>query len=176
MTIPEETDITARRRWLAIGAATIPLLFSYISIAAAFTTDADGESLVGAGGAALGFGLVPFVFLLLAFVSVHKAASMAVLKAMGWFLLLAFPIGVLAPALGATAGYAAGATVALRPSIHSNKKVRWVAAGLTVVYVLFLLLFIPAAGIMAGAMTPLMAIGFADEYSIWMANRSGQRV
>jgi hypothetical protein len=171
MTIPEETDITARRRWLAIGAATIPLLFSYISIAAAFTTDADGESLVGAGGAALGFGLVPFVFLLLAFVSVHKAASMAVLKAMGWFLLLAFPIGVLAPALGATAGYAAGATVALRPSIHSTKKVRWIAAGLTVVYVLFLLLFIPAAGVMAGAMIPLMAVGFADEYSIWMANR-----
>jgi hypothetical protein len=174
MTIPTEDEITPRRRWLAIGAATMPLLVSYFSIAAAFTTDAEGESLVGAGGAALGFGLVPFVFVLLAFVSVHKAASMAVLKAMGWFLLLAFPIGVVAPALGATAGYAAGATVALRPSINSKTKVRWIAVGLTVVYVLFLLVFIPAAGVMAGAMIPLMAIGFADEYSIWTAMKKAR--
>ncbi len=172
MTIPAEADISARRRWLAIAVATIPLLFSYVSIAAAFTTDDEGESLVGAGGAALGFGLVPFVFLLLAFVSMHKRASMAVLKAMGLFLLLAFPIGVLAPALGATAGFAAGGVVALRPSEMTQMKVRYIAAALAVVYVLFLLLFIPAAGVMAGAMIPLMAIGFADEYSIWMATRS----
>jgi len=171
MTIPEEADITARRRWLAIGAATMPLLVSYVAIAAAFTTDSDGESLVGPGGAALGFGLVPFVFLLLAFVSGHKQASMAVLKAMGLFLLIAFPIGVLAPALGATAGYCAGGVVALRAAEDARTRPRWVASGLAVVYVLFLLMFIPAAGVMAGAMIPLMAVGFADEYSIWMANR-----
>ena len=171
MTIPSETDISPRRRWLAIGAATMPLLFSYVSIAAAFTTDADGESIVGAGGAALGFGLVPFVFLLLAFVSVHKRASMSVLKAMGLFLLIAFPIGAFVPALGATAGFAAGGTVALRPAETSSAKVRWIAAGLTTVYVLFLLVVSPAAGLFSGAVTPLMAIGFADEYSAWAAAR-----
>jgi hypothetical protein len=34
--------------------------------------------------------------------------------------------------------------------------------------------FIPAAGVMAGAMIPLMAIGFADEYSIWTAMKKAR--
>ena len=93
------------------------------------------------------------------------------LKAMGVFLLLAFPIGVLAPALGATAGYGAGGTFALRSGANTRLRTRWIAVGLTTIYVLFLLLMVPAAGVFAGAVTPLMAIGFADEYQDWAASR-----
>lgn len=172
MTTRPETALNPRRRWLAIGAATIPLVFSYVSIAAAFTTDADGESLVGPGAAALGLGIAPFVFLLLAFVSAHRNPGAAVLKAMGLFLLLAFPIGVLAPALGATAGYAAGGTVALRADEPS--RARWIAVGFTTFYVLILLLVAPAAGLFTGAVLPLLAVGFADEYVDWKAARAAK--
>ncbi len=172
MTTPDDQrELAPRRRWLAIGAATVPQVFGYLSIAAAFTTDSEGESLVGAGGAALGLGLVPFVFLLLAFVSNHLNASIAVLKAMGWFLLIALPLGLVGPAWGAAVGFAAGGTAALRPAESTRTKVRWVAVGLLAVYILLLLLTAPAAGLFAGALLPLVTIGFADEYSEWSARR-----
>ena len=43
------------------------------------------------------------------------------------------------------------------------------ATGFTVVYVLFLLVVITPAGVFAGALLPLLMLGFADEYTAWRA-------
>jgi hypothetical protein len=172
MVEPTDTDISPRQRWLAIGVATVPLLVSYIAIAATFATNDQGESMVSGRGVALGLGLTPFVFVLLAFVSGHRNAGTAVLKAMGLFLLAALPVGLVSPALGVTAGYGAGGTVTLRAHEATRMKVRWSAVGATVVYVLLLLLTIPEAGLLTGGVLPLMALGFADEFSVWRASRN----
>ncbi len=159
-----ERELTPRRRWLAIGVATVPLLFSYLTLAAALITTEE-ESPVGAGGAALGLGLVPFVFILLAFVSNHPQAPIAVLKAMGVFLLVALPIGLAAPVIGISLGYGAGGIMALRAHPEHPRKHRWIALGITAVYIVFLLFVSPPAGLFSGGVLPLLSLGFADTFS-----------
>ncbi len=42
---------------------------------------------------------------------------------------------------------------------------------LTTVYTLFLLVFITPAGVFTGGLIPLLLIGFADEYAVWVYER-----
>jgi hypothetical protein len=173
----EDQARLVRRRWLAIGVATVLMMFSYLSIAFAVvagessTTDAD----VAENGQIFVFGMamVPFVFLALAFTSNHRRAPGAVLKAMGFFVLVGLPVGLLNVLTGISVGYAAGATTALRKEDYHRTRDRWIAVALIGVYVLFLLQVVPAGGVFAGATLPFIAVGIADTFTEYRVRRDG---
>ena len=173
MTDEADAARVVRRRWLAIGIATVLMMFSYISVAASLVsldetdTGSQGDMFV------FGMALVPFVFMALAFVSGNRQAPGGVLRAMGWFVLLGLPLGVLAPPAGLAVGYAAGATTALRKEEYHSTRDRWIAVAATAVYVIVLLLVVPPGGLFAGAALPLVSIGIADTYTEQRLRREG---
>jgi hypothetical protein len=166
-----------RRRWLAIGVATVLMMFSYLSIAFAVVAgeSSTAEADISENGQIFVFGMamVPFVFLALAFTSSHRRAPGAVLRAMGWFVLIGLPVGLLNVMTGIAVGYAAGATTALRKEDYHSTRDRWIAVGLLGVYVLVLLQIVPAGGVFAGATLPLIAIGIADTFTEYRVRRQG---
>lgn len=153
---------------LALGA--VALLFSYIPIGNA--TGVPGQLDVGL--IMLGFALAPFAFVAVAFISRNPIAPKRVLQAMGLFIILGLPVGLLAPILGAAVGFGVGIALTLNPlGLDRLMRNRLVAVGFASVYTLVLLLIAdPAAGVMTGALLPPMLVGLADEYTVWLATRS----
>ena len=147
-------------RWLVIALATVALQFSYWSFVRSATSAMDDESSLGL--LALGLGLAPLVFLVVAFGSRHPNAPMAVLKAMGLFLVVGAPLGLLDVTVGVATAYAAGGVTALRrePEIHS---LRWrvIAVVLLAIY-LVVIIVVPELQRMSGAVLPFMVLGIAD--------------
>ncbi len=161
-----------RRNWLAIAMATVAMVFSYFPYASSFTTLPGGEVEINPGMVGIGLVMAPFVFVILAFVSQNPKAPKRVLQSMVLLLGLGFTAGLLAPALGATAAFAGGATLCLNPPKADDVyKWRVGASILTVVYVFVLLLTVTPAGVFAGGLLPLLMVGFADEYSTWVYAR-----
>jgi hypothetical protein len=161
-------DELRRRNWLAIAISTVVMMFSYFPYAAAFTV-AEGETQQ-IDPALVGVGLVvaPFVFIALGFVSRNPKAPKRILQSMGLLLLLGLAVGLLSPVLGATAGFATGATLCLNPlNVSRPYKWRWWATVLATVYTLLLLVVATPAGVFTGGLVPLLLIGFADEYASW---------
>jgi hypothetical protein len=166
-------DEWRRRNWLAIAIGTVVMMFSYFPYAAAFAT-AEGEALhIDVGLVGIGLVMAPFVFIAVAFISRGPTAPKRVIQAMGLLILIGLSVGMLAPVLGATAGFGAGATICLNPPSRARDvyKWRWGATGLTVVYTLFLLVVATPAGVFSGGLLPLMMVGLADEYAIWIYQR-----
>jgi hypothetical protein len=158
-----------RRNWLAIAIATVVMMFSYFPYASAFSTLDSGE--VGINMPLVGIGLVmaPFVFVALGFVSRNPRAPKRVLQSMVLLLLLGLSIGLLAPVLGATAAFGAGAILCLNPpAINDVYKWRVGATVSAVVYTFILLVTATPAGVFTGGLVPLLMVGFADEYAIWV--------
>jgi hypothetical protein len=92
---------------------------------------------------------------------------------MGLLLLLGLSLGLVSPALGAAAGLGVGAALTLRlPDIPSQLRRRIVAVALGVVYTMVLLFVAPPAGVVTGALVPILMVGFADEYGAWRWARS----
>jgi hypothetical protein len=153
---------------LAIAIGTVVMMFSYFPYAAAFA----GSGIDG-GLAAIGLTLAPMVLVAVAFVSHNPRAAQTTLVGMGLLLAFGLSVGLLAPALGATAGFGAGAAVALRrPDVPDVMRWRVGAVALTVVYGFILLVTVTPAGVFAGGLLPLMMIGFADEYAMYAAKRT----
>lgn len=161
-------DELKRRNWLAIALATVVMVFSYFPYASSFTTLSGGEVEINPALVGIGLVLAPFVFITLAFVSRNPKAPKRVLQSMVLLLGLGFTIGMLAPVLGATAAFAAGAVLCLNPP-RADHVYKWRsgAAVLAVTYTLFLLITATPAGVFTGGLLPLLMVGFADEYSIW---------
>jgi len=161
-------DAVKRRNWLAIALATVAMVFSYFPYASSFTTLPGGEVEIDPGLVGIGLVMAPFVFVILAFVSGNPKAPKRVLQSMVLLLGLGFTVGLLAPALGATAAFAGGATLCLNPpNVDDVYKWRVGASFLTVVYTFILLVTVTPAGVFAGGLLPLLMVGFADEYSTW---------
>lgn len=143
-------------------------MFSYFTYGAAFvdqTGDADG---IEPRLAAIALTLAPFVFVIAAFVSRDPRAPRDVLRAMGALLVIALGLGLIDPLLGAAAGFAAGGAITIRrPAVDGVVRWRVWAVLVIIAYCLVLLVAIPPAGVFAGAITPLIAIGFADEFAAW---------
>lgn len=158
-----EPDI--RRIWLGIALATVPQTISYGSIivgAVASVTEGD----VPAGPAfAIGFALVPLVFVAAAFGSAQRRAATSVLKGMGIWLVLGMPMSLANPIVGLSVGYTAAGVFTLRTTAVRPAKARWLAVLITAAYLLVLIVILPQAAILAGALTPLLAIRAADVYS-----------
>jgi hypothetical protein len=160
---------TPRRKWIAIGAATVVQLVSYWSIILAFvlaTEDAAESPEVGAAAPfALGLLLIPFVFLVLAFASRHRRAPIAALKAVGLMVLLTLPTAVFLPAGGLLLGFAAGGILALRAEQWQRYSTRWIAVAVAVVYTLGVSVIAPPLGVFAGSVIPFVTLGVADHIS-----------
>lgn len=165
-------DLLRRRNWLAIAIGTVVMMFSYFPYAAAFTT-AEGETLrVDVGLIGIGLVMAPFVFVALAFISHGPRAPKRVLQSMGMLILLGLAVGLLSPVIGAAAGFGAGAVICLDPPRGQNVyRWRWSAVVFTVLYTLVLLVVATPAGVFTGGLLPLLMVGIADEYVMWLFQR-----
>lgn len=166
MDFASDEPTSPRRGWVAVGVATVIGAFSYFSLIDAFVAAADGlDQDVVALSVFFGMVTAPFAFIAAAFISRHRSAPLAVLGAMGLFLLVGLPVGLLTPALGLVAGFGAGAVVTLRREEAHSLVVRSVAVALAVVYTLVVMVIAVPLGVFAGAFIPFLAVGFADVYS-----------
>ena len=78
--------LSPQRKWRAITLATLVLVPAYWAILLAFVagaSDDHGGIEQPAAAVAFGFALLPFVFVVLAFLSEHPSAPGAVVRAMG---------------------------------------------------------------------------------------------
>ncbi len=124
MTVLPSDAISWRRKWWAIVAGTLLVMVSTYSLvfAAVAAASDDPNPPSPAAPAALGLAIIPFVFLIVAFLSNHRYAPGAVLAAMG----LSVPVALIVSAIardvvsGLVAGFGAGAIVSLRSErVHS---------------------------------------------------------
>jgi hypothetical protein len=153
-----------RRKWRAITVATLVLVPPYWFVLNGLVSAAAGAA--GNPAPLIGFGLaaLPFVFLVLAFLSEHPRAPGAVVRAMGLALLVGIPAYALAGdgVTWVVAGMGAGGIAALRTDVVHDWKARAVAVAVTsaLIYV-FLRLGGVAAVVLAPAL-PFTVLGVAD--------------
>lgn len=124
------------------------------------------EDSTQAGGPpfALGFILVPVTAAAVAFISSHERAPIATLKAMGMWLLVALPLSIVNPVTGFSTGFGAAGAFTLRSDVPRSGKARALAVAALAVYVTILVWILPQAALLAGAVTPLLAVRAADVY------------
>lgn len=168
--------LSPQRKWRAIALSTLLfapacwlILTGYV---AGSSDDADAPS---AGAAfALGMALIPFVFVLLAFLSRHPRAAGAVARAMGLAALVFVLVSATANdgVTGLVAGVGAGGVVALRPDPPHGWRIRAVAVILAAAYVFVLVRLAGPVALMAAPVLPLTGIGLADHWAERRARRS----
>jgi hypothetical protein len=168
--------LSAKRKWQTITVATVLFLPAYWSVLAGIVDGAldEGEAVsgdVGSSAALVAFGLalIPFVFIVLAFMSEHPRAPGAVVRAMGLSLL----VGVAASAVaadavtGIVAGVGAGGLVALRPEPDHGWKPRAVGVLVAATYSFVLVRSAGELAVLMAPVFPLTALGLADHYVEW---------
>ncbi len=169
-TIGGVAPLSPERKWKTITLATLLLVPAYWTLLAGIVSAA---SKPGKGapnpGAALAFGLavVPFVFVVLAFMSQHPRAPGAVLKAMGLAVLVGVPVSALAAdaVTGIVAGVGAGGIVALRSDPCHSWRARAVAVIVAALYTLVLVRTSSALALLPAPIFPFTGIGIADHLS-----------
>lgn len=158
--------LSRRRKWTAVVVATLVELVSFWAIVVGVARGIEDEAAGSAAGPfALGFALVPFAFLVLAFASNHRRAPGAVMRAMGIWLLAGLPMILFVdPAAGMAAGFGLGGAVALRADEgHSFRARFWWVLGLTLyVMVLVLSRAAPGPGALSASLLPFATVAFAD--------------
>jgi hypothetical protein len=165
VTSSPDGQVKPGRIWWAIGLGTVVQTISYGSLLLGSLTSQSDETTAAGPAFALGFALVPVVFVVVAFVSGASRAPVATLKAMALWILITLPLGLINPVTGLCAGFTAGAAVTLRQSEAHQRGARAAATVIAAAYVTVLVLTFTQAGIFAGAVTPLLAIKAADNYS-----------
>ena len=168
--------LSPRKKWRAITLATLvvaPAFWSILAGVVAVGSD-DPQAPPPAPLIAFGLALVPFVFIVLAFLSEHPRAPGAVLRAMVLSLVVGIPISALAPdaVTGFVAGLGAGGIAALRADpIHS-----WKARAAAVVVVslfVFLLVMVSDVALLLAPALPFTSLGVADQIVERRKDRSG---
>jgi hypothetical protein len=158
--------LPARRKWRAILLATLVLTPGYWSLLAglvAVGSDEDGAPFA-APYIAFGLALLPFVFVVLAFLSEHPRAPGAVVKAMVLTLVVGIPISALAAdaVTGLVAGVGAGGIAALRADIDDDTKRRALALAIAAAVTFVLLRSIPVVAVLLAPVLPFTSLGVAD--------------
>jgi hypothetical protein len=165
--------LSPQRKWRAIMVATLVLVPGFWALLAGLVGSAADDSS-GTEAApnvavalAVGLAVVPFVFVALAFLSEHPRAPGAVLRAMGWALLVGIPASALAgdAVTGIVAGVGAGGIQALRMDYPQNWRARAWAVLVASVYTLVLVRTAGALVLLPAPIFPLTAIGIADHLS-----------
>lgn len=147
-------------------------MFSYFSYAASFARAETGEPVVDPALIGVGVVIAPFAFVVIAMVSRNPRGPRMVLISMGLLLALGLALGLVSPVLGASAGFGVGAALCLRlPDIPDQLRRRILAVTFGVGYTLVLLLVATPAGVLTGALVPILLVGFADEYGAWRWSR-----
>ncbi|MCB2224265.1 MAG: hypothetical protein KQH83_08845 [Actinobacteria bacterium] len=167
-----ETDarsLSPRRKWVTVGAATVveAVAFWSIIIGMARATAEEGAEVSGsaAGAFALGFALVPFAFLVLAFGTNNPRAPGATLRAMGFWAVLGLPLMIFVePATGMALGFGLGAIPAIRLEPEDSWRARlwWVVAFVGYVFVLVYTEVAAGPGALSASLLPFATVAFAD--------------
>ena len=159
--------LSPRRKWRAILLATLLLVPGYWAMLAGVVAVAsDDGGGVGYPGAYIAFGLalVPFVFVVLAFLSEHPRAPGAVVKAMVLALLVGIPVSAIAAdaVTGFVAGVGAGGLVALRPEVVQGWRPRVVALAAATAWAFLAVRTVPEVAVLLAPVVPFTSIGVAD--------------
>ncbi|GMQ98843.1 MAG: hypothetical protein BMS9Abin17_1372 [Acidimicrobiia bacterium] len=154
-----------KRSWIAIVISTVVMATSYGSFLLAIVATRSDTPQAAGPAFALAFALVPITLISLAFLSGRDRAAMAVLKAMGLWLLVALPLGLFNPVFGLSAGFGMGGVLTLKERENNRRVPRSVAVLLVSTYSLLMLFMIPALGLVSGGLLPLAALGLADYYT-----------
>jgi hypothetical protein len=161
--------LSPRRKWRAITLATLLFVPSYWGLLAGLVSVASDEPDAPSPAPFIAFGLclIPFVFIVLAFLSEHPRAPGAVLKAMILSILVAIPVSALASdaVTGIVAGVGAGGVSALRADDAHNWKARALAVLAASVYVFVLLRTASDVALLAAPILPFTSLGIADHLS-----------
>jgi hypothetical protein len=169
--------VTPERKWRAITIATLVFAPGYWAILAGLVALASDDTTTEPPVAAIAFGiaLIPFVFIALAFLSLHPRAPMAVLKAMGTTLLVGAIVSAFAgdAVTGIIAGVGAGGACALRRDDPQTTRARMWAVAIAAAYTFVLVRTIGAPALIPAAAFPLTALGIADHLSERRAQRAG---
>jgi hypothetical protein len=167
--------ITPQRKWRAITVATVVLAPAFWSLMVGLVSAGSDEPGRPAAAPAIAFGLcvIPFVFIVLAFMSEHPSAPSAALKAMGMCLLIGIPVSGFAgdAVTGIVAGVGAGGVIALRRDALHSYRARAVGVAIAAGYTFVLVRFAGPAVLIAAPVFPFTALGLADHYSEWRAER-----
>lgn len=157
------------RKWRAITVATLVLVPGYWSLLAGLVAEATDETGGPDPAAALAFGLalIPFVFIVLAFMSEHPRPPGAVLRAMGLAVLVGIPVSALVgdAITGIVAGVGAGGIAALRMDGPHNWRARALGVLVASVYTLVLVQLAGPLALLPAPIFPFTAIGIADHLS-----------
>lgn len=162
--------LSPQRKWRAITLATLLLVPAYWAIVSALVSlgAKDGRATPNAGPLiAFGLCLLPFVFIVLAFLSEHPNAPGAAVKAMGMVILVGIAVSAVAAdaATGLVAAVGAGGIVALRTDPDHRWKARALAVVLAAVYEFLLLRTASDVALLIGPILPFTGIGVADHLS-----------
>ena len=158
--------LSPRKKWRAITLATLvgtPAFWSVLAGVVAVGSD-DPRAPAPAPLIAFGLALVPFVYIVLAFLSEHPRAPGAVVRAMVLSLLVGIPISALAPdaVTGFVAGLGAGGIAALRADPIHSWKARAAAVAVATLFV-FLLVRVSDVALLLAPALPFTSLGVADQ-------------
>lgn len=158
--------LALQKKWRAILVATLVLLPAYWGIVSGLVAAASDDPGAPSAGPAIAFGLalLPFVFIVLAFLSQHPRAPSAVLKAMGLCLVIGIPAAALAPDAisGLVAGIGAGGAAALRADAEQAWKARAIGILAITLYVLLMVRVVPDVTLLLAPTLPFTCLGVAD--------------
>ncbi len=154
-----------RRKWRAILLATLLLVPAYWSVVAGAVSAASATRGGPPAGPLIAFGLgvIPFVFVALAFLSEHPRAPGAVVKAMLLSVVVGIPVSAIAAdaVTGIVAGLGAGAIAALRSDDAARSARVWAVVAVSV----YAFVLLRTAGIVAVVLAPALpftSVGVAD--------------
>jgi hypothetical protein len=167
--------LSPQRKWRAIAIATIVLVPAMWSMLAGFVAAASDDASAPDPMApiALGLAILPFVFLVLAFLSEHPRAPGAVVRALCLAPLVGLLVSVVAvdAVTGVVAGVGAGGVVALRADELRSWRPRAVGVAVAATYT-FVLARVAGPAVLLGApVFPFTALGVADHLSERRAER-----
>jgi hypothetical protein len=155
-----------RKKWQAITLATLVLAPAYVFLLIGVVAAASHKRSAPAPGpyVAAGLALIPFVFIVLAFVSQHPRAPGAVVRAMGLTLLVGLLTSAAVPdaVTGFVAGIGAGGVVGLRSELAHTWKSRAIAVLIAAVWVAITVRVFPGVALLLAPILPFTSIGVAD--------------
>jgi hypothetical protein len=166
----------ARRKWQAVGFATLltlPAFWLLVAAVVAADPDADLEAPVGLLVGA-GLALLPLALYVLARVSRHEQAlrAAALGGAVGIVVAGALSFALREPLSPLVAGIGAGGVIALRRHPHTTTVARSLAVVLATGYSAAMVWFVPQLSLGLSPMLPLAAVAAADGYT---ARRAADR-
>ena len=169
MAVTDARPLPPRRKWITVILATVVELVAFWSVIVgmARSTAEEGSEIAGsaAGAFALGFALVPFAFLILAFGTNNPRAPGATLRAMGFWMIIGLPLILfIEPATGLAAGFGLGAIPAIRLEPEHSWKARlgWVSGFVIYVFVLVFTEIAAGPGVLTASLLPFATVAFAD--------------